>query len=72
MELAEQLVELAEVLADITADVTSRTELKIRQLKELKVFDSLRLPIEDAAGLFTEILKVKASLIVYYLGSSVS
>ena len=39
----------ADVAADITADVASRTELKarvkIRQPKELKVFNSLRLSI---------------------------
>ena len=55
MELAEQLVESAEVLADVAADVAAdviadvanRTELEarveIRQLKEFKVFNSLRL-----------------------------
>ena len=59
MELAEQLVELAEVFADAAADVAAdvaadfatdvagRTELKaqvkIRQPEELEVFNSLRL-----------------------------
>ena len=55
MELAEQLVELAEVFADTAADVTAdvaadvagRTELEARveiwQPEELKVFNSLRL-----------------------------
>ena len=39
----------ADVAADITIDITNKTELKawvkIRQLKELKVFNSLRLSI---------------------------
>ena len=58
--------------------------VEIQQLKELEVFDSLRLSIvvtvEVLAEIFTEIaievlakiLKVKASLVVYYLGFSVS
>ena len=60
MELAEQLVELAEVLADVAvdvaADVAGRTELEIRQLKELEAFNSLRLPVENAAEAAAEIL----------------
>ena len=49
-------MELAEVLADITTDVAGRTELKIRQLKELEAFNSLRLPVENAAEAAAEIL----------------
>ena len=54
MELAKLFAEvlpevLADVAADVAADVTSRMELKaqveIRQLKELEVFDSLRLSV---------------------------
>ena len=45
MELAEQLVELAEVFAEVLALTASGTELVIRQPKELKVFNSLRLSI---------------------------
>jgi hypothetical protein len=41
VELAEQLVELAEVLADIAADTADRMELEVRveiqQLEALKV-----------------------------------
>ena len=51
MELAEVLViaaeTLAELVAELIAELVSRTELEarveIRQLKELKVFNSLRL-----------------------------
>ena len=59
--MAEQLVELAEIFtdtatdvavdvaADVAADVTNKTELKaqvkIRQPKELEVFNSLRLSV---------------------------
>ena len=62
--------------------------VKIRQLEELKVFNSLRLSIVVAAKvlaeilteiaakllieIFAKILKVEASLVVYYLGFSVS
>ena len=53
MKLAEQLVEMvelfADVFADVAADIASRTELeawvKIQQLEELEVFNSLRLSI---------------------------
>ena len=50
MELVELFIDiLTDILTDITADVPSRTELKvrvkIRQPKELKVFNSLRLSI---------------------------
>ena len=50
MELAEVLADVAaDVAADVIADVANRTELKawveIRQLKEFKVFNSLRLSI---------------------------
>ena len=54
MELAEQLVELAEVFTDAAIDIASRTKLEaqveIRQPKELKaeelkVFNSLKLSI---------------------------
>ena len=57
MELAKQLVELADIFTDITADITTnittnitnRTELKarveIQQPKELKAFNSLKLSI---------------------------
>ena len=38
-------MELAEVLADIAADVAGRTELEIWQLEELEAFNSLRLPV---------------------------
>ena len=45
----EQLVELADVLADIAVDITGRTKLEVRveiwQPKELKVFNSLRLSV---------------------------
>ena len=41
MELAEQLVELAELLTELLAELKAWVE--IRQLEELKVFDSLRL-----------------------------
>ena len=46
----EALVEiLLEVLADVTAEIINRTELdiqvKIQQLKKLKVFNSLKLSI---------------------------
>ena len=74
----------ADVAADVAVDVVNRTELKARveiwQPKEFKVFDALRLSIEVFAEvlmeifteILTEILKVKASLVVYYLGSSIS
>ena len=46
MELAEVLADAA---ADVITDITNRTELKarvkIRQPKELKVFNSLRLSV---------------------------
>jgi hypothetical protein len=49
VELAEQLVELAEVFMDAAADIAGRMELKaqieIRQPEELKVFNSLRLSV---------------------------
>ena len=35
--------------------------LKIRRLKELKAFNSLRLPIEDAAEILAEVLVELAS-----------
>jgi hypothetical protein len=42
-------VELAEVLADVAADIASRTEfeaqVEIQQPEELKAFDSLRLSV---------------------------
>ena len=64
--------------------------LKIQRLKELKVFNSLKLFIVIAAKIFVELIsriklfaeilvdvfikkfKIKASLVVYYLGFSVS
>jgi hypothetical protein len=53
--------------------ISGGTELKarveIRQPEELKVFDSLRLSIVFATEVLTE---VEASLVVYYLDSSVS
>ena len=64
-------VELAEVFTDVTADVASRTELKvqvkIRQLEELKaeeleVFSSLRLSIVFTTEILGEVLvKLAAS-----------
>ena len=45
MELAEQLVELAEVFADTANRTELKVRVKIRQPKELKVFNSLRLSI---------------------------
>jgi len=48
------------LIAEITIEITSRTELKawvkIRQLKELKVFNSLRLSIVVAIEVLTEVL----------------
>ena len=48
--LAEVLLEvLMDIAADIAADIINRTELnvrvEIRQLKELEVFDSLKLSV---------------------------
>ena len=66
--MAEQLIKLAKVLADIATDITAdvaadiatdiigRIKLKIQQLKELEAFNSLRLPVEDAAEAATKIL----------------
>ena len=54
MELAEVLIDVTadiatDVAADVAMDVTNRIELKawvkIRQLKEFKVFNSLRLSV---------------------------
>ena len=71
-------MELAELLAELEAWV------EIRQLEELEVFNSLRLSVVVAAEVLpevladvavevlAEILEVEASLVVYYLGSSVS
>ena len=57
MELAEVFADAA---ADIAADIASRTELKarvkIRQPKELKVFNSLRLFIAVTAEIFTKLI----------------
>ena len=79
MELAEQLVELAEVFTEVLTEVTVeliteliaelKAQVEIRQLKELKVFNSLRLSIVVAAEILAE---VKASLVVYCLDSSIS
>ena len=63
-------MELAEVLADIAADITSRTELLVKlasgtelearveiwQLKELEVFNALRLSIEVFVEVLPEVL----------------
>ena len=57
--------------------------VEIRQLEELEVVNSLRLSVvaievlvdilaEILAEVLTEILEAKASLVVYYLSSSVS
>ena len=58
-------MELTEVLADVTMDITDGTELeaqvKIRQLKEFKVFDALRLSIEVLTEVAVELI---AELIV--------
>ena len=66
MELAEQLVELAEVFADAAADITVKVFAEIL----LKVFTEVL--AEIFTKILTAILKVKASLIVHYLGFSVS
>ena len=54
-------MELAEVLTDITTDITDGTELKtqvkIRQLKEFKVFNTLRLSVEVLAEVTVELIK---------------
>ena len=60
-----------EVLAELIAELKARVE--IRQLKELKVYNSLRLSIVVAAEILAETLtEVTASLVVYCLDSSVS
>ena len=66
-----------EVTLELIAELKERA--KIQQPKELKAFDSLRLPIEDTVEATVEIfievlikLKAEASLVVYYLGFSVS
>ena len=41
----EWLVKLAEVLADITGKIELEVQVKIQQLKEFRVFNSLRLSI---------------------------
>jgi len=70
-----ELIETELIRTELTARV------KIRQLKELKVFNSLRLSMvvttEVAAGVLAKVTtkvlaEVKASLVVYYLNSSVS
>ena len=42
MELAEQLVELAEVLADVAADTADRMELEVRvEIRQLEALEVL-------------------------------
>ena len=84
-----QIQLITEIAAEIAAEIAGGTELKarvkIRQLEELKVFDSLRLSIVVAAEVLVEIAaeilieitaeilaEVKASLVVYCLDSSVN
>ena len=57
MELAELLVELfVELAAELVVELEARVE--IRQLKELKVFDSLRLSIVVAMEILVVVLAV--------------
>jgi len=78
MELARtELVRTELMWTELVETELVRTELKarveIRQLEELEVFNSLRLSVVVAAEVLAEILaEVEASLVVYYLDSSVS
>ena len=56
-------MELAELFADVAADVIGRTELEIQQLEELEAFNSLRLPVEDTIKTAIEVLVELASKI---------
>ena len=64
-------MELAEVLVDVATDVAGRTELEIRQLEELEAFDSLRLPVEDAAEAAAEVAaEILAEVLVELAGET--
>ena len=55
--VAKALADVAtDVAADIAAGIISRMELEIQQLEELKVFNSLRLPIEDTTEVIVEVV----------------
>ena len=62
MELAEQLVKLAELLTELKAQgkiqqlKELKVQIKIQQLKELKVFNTLKLSIEALIEVLLEVL----------------